>query len=462
MQGLPEPESAVQINALLSCGEKKRRTPTRIKEKRRTVSLLLHHLKKVRTKTPAGNEVLFDSNGDAPPLHDFFQWQMTSEDTSRFLKLGTFDANGSKGQKFIFNSSAIKWGGRFRKVPVSICSESCVPGYRKSALEGRPRCCFECVPCSEGSITNQTGSSDCMKCPHDHWSSESRDRCIPKSFTFLSYQDVLGLTLALISIFLFLNASCVFGVFVFYRDTPVVRANNRGISYILLVSLMLCFLCAMNFIGRPKKLTCMLRQIIFGIIFSMCVSCVLAKTITVVIAFRATNPKSNLKKFLGPKVAYAIILTCTLIQVTIGVAWLTTSPSFPEHITSPAMKEIILGCNEGSIVWFYSMLAFMGLLASVSFIVSFLARNLPDSFNETRFITFSMLVFVSVWLSFIPAYLSTKGKYLVAVEIFAILASSVGLLFCIFAPKVFIIFLRPDRNTRNYLMSKSKGNVKSK
>ncbi|KAJ1125983.1 hypothetical protein NDU88_004396 [Pleurodeles waltl] len=83
--------------------------------KKYTIPQLLHHLKKVRTKTPAGNEVLFDSNGDAPPLHDFFQWQMTSEDTSRFLKLGTFDANGSKGQKFIFNSSAIKWGGRFRK-----------------------------------------------------------------------------------------------------------------------------------------------------------------------------------------------------------------------------------------------------------------------------------------------------------------------------------------------------------
>ncbi|XP_078506717.1 vomeronasal type-2 receptor 26-like [Lissotriton helveticus] len=386
---------------------------------------------------------------------------MTSDDTSRFLKLGIFDSDAPKGQKLIFNSSGIEWSDRSHQVPISICSKPCIPGYRKSVVEGRPRCCFECIPCSEGSITNQTDSSDCMTCPDDHWSSDSRDTCIPKSVAFLSFKDVLGLTLALISMFLFLNAFCVFVVFVWYRDTAVVRANNRGISYILLVSLMLCFLCTMNFIGRPVKLICMLRQIIFGVIFSLCVSCVLAKTITVVIAFRATNPKSNLKIFLGPKVAYNIVLTCTLFQVIIGATWLITSPSFPEHSTSPTMKEIILGCNEGSIVWFYSMLAFMGLLASVSFLVSFLARNLPDSFNETKFITFSMLVFVSVWLSFIPAYLSTKGKYLVAVEIFAILASSAGLLFCIFAPKVFIIFWRPDRNTRNYLMSKSKVALKS-
>ncbi|XP_069057771.1 vomeronasal type-2 receptor 26-like [Pleurodeles waltl] len=348
------------------------------------------------------------------------------------------------------------------QVPVSVCSKPCRPGYRKAAIDGKPRCCFECILCSEGHISNQTDSTDCMKCPDDHWSSDLRDQCIAKSIDFLSFAEPLGSILVFISIFFFLNTTCVFGVFFWYRDTPVVKANNRGISYLLLISLMLCFLCALNFIGQPMEVTCMLRQIIFGVIFSLCVSCVLAKTLTVVIIFRATKPNSNLKKFLGPKVAYNLVLTCTLVQVIIGVAWLATSPSFPEHNTSPAMREIILGCNEGSIVWFYSMLAFMGLLASVSFLVSFLARNLPDSFNETKFITFSMLVFVSVWLTFIPAYLSTKGKYLVAVEIFAILSSSAGLLFCIFAPKLFIIFWRPERNSREYLTSQTKGTTKVK
>ncbi|KAJ1143951.1 hypothetical protein NDU88_010253 [Pleurodeles waltl] len=39
-QGLLGPESAVQIDPSLSCREKKWRTPTRRKEKRRTVSLM--------------------------------------------------------------------------------------------------------------------------------------------------------------------------------------------------------------------------------------------------------------------------------------------------------------------------------------------------------------------------------------------------------------------------------------
>ncbi|XP_069057769.1 extracellular calcium-sensing receptor-like [Pleurodeles waltl] len=422
---------------------------------------LLHYLKNVRTMNSAGKEVFFDKNGDAPPMMDFINWQITSKDTSRFLKVGTYEANAPKGQKLIINGSAIEWGREHAQVPVSICSESCGPGYRKAAIEGKPRCCFECVLCSEGSITNQTDSADCLKCPYDHWSGALRNRCIPKSISFLSYEEPLGIILVLMSIFFFLNAFCVFGVFVWYRDTPVVKANNRGISYLLLISLMLCFLCAMNFIGRPKKLTCMLQQIIFGIIFSLCISCVLAKTITVVIVFKATKPNSSLRKFLSPKIAYTIVLACTLIPLTIGVAWLTTSPSFPEQSTSLAMREIFLGCNEGSFGWFYSMLAFMGFLATASFVISFLARKLPDSFNETKFITFSMLVFVSVWLSFIPAYLSTKGRFMIAVEVFAILSSSAGLLFCIFGPKVFILFWRPERNTKDYVSSKSKSSLKN-
>ncbi|XP_069465150.1 vomeronasal type-2 receptor 26-like [Ambystoma mexicanum] len=422
--------------------------------------LLLHYMKKVRFKNTIGEEIFFDSHGDPPTRYDIIRWKVEPDGAMKYVKVGHFDSRTVEGQELLVNASAVPWKASTNEIPRSVCTESCVPGYRKALQKGQPACCFDCIPCSEGTISNETDSIDCWKCPSKTWPNEKRNECIPKTIDYLSYHEPLGATLTGTANLCSMAALTVLCIFVKYRDTPVVKANNRNLTYLLLGALMASFLCSLLFIGLPNSINCLLRQSAFGIMFVLCVSCVLAKTIMVVIAFNATKPGSNMRKWLGAQVPVLTVSGCTLGQVLICATWLLFCPAFPEENMNLKTGTIILRCNDCSETAFWCMLGYMGLWACVSFLVAFLARNLPDSFNEAKWITFSMLVFLSVWLSFVPGYVSTQGKHMVAVEVFGIICSSAGILACFFLPKCYIILLRPDRNTREHLLGKGNNKIK--
>ncbi|XP_077171527.1 vomeronasal type-2 receptor 26-like [Paroedura picta] len=403
----------------------------------------------------AGDTVYFDKYHALVTSFDITNWVTFPNGSFIRVQVGSLDPHAPPGNMLRLNDQQIVWHRSFNQVlPLSVCNNPCFPGNSKRKKEGEKFCCYDCYPCPEGMFSDQMDLEACVRCPDELYPSREKNQCIHKHIIYLSFKELIGMVLVMLAISLSVVTVLVLGTFIRHKKTPIVKANNRSLTYVLLVSLLLCFLCSLLFIGEPGKVTCLIRQVTFGSVFSLALSSVLAKTVTVVVAFMATKPGSRMSQWVGKKMSYSVVVSGFLIQAAICTLWLSTSPPFPEQDMHSFPDKIILQCNEGTVGLFYCVIGYMGFLASISFTVAFLARKLPDTFNEAKFITFSMLVFCSVWLSFFPTYLSTKGESMVAVEVFSILSSSAGLLGCIFFPKCYIFLLRPELNNREQLMKK--------
>ncbi|KAM6160808.1 LOW QUALITY PROTEIN: extracellular calcium-sensing receptor-like [Erethizon dorsatum] len=378
---------------------------------------LLHYTQNVHFTTKAGEEVFFTRNGEMLTTFDIKNINVLPAQRGQKDVVGHFDFRAPAGKELVISEEAVTSGEEAHR----------------------------------GEIALAPDSAACQKCPGDQWPSVGKSQCVPKTLDFLSYQEPLGTVLAICTALLFLLALAILGIFIRHHHTPIVHANNRQLGYLLLASLALCFLCPFLFIGHPGALTCAVHQAAFGVTFTVCVSTVLAKTVVVVAAFHATRPGTHIRRWVGPRLPGTLPSVCPLIQAALCTLWVARWSPQPMNSTEPG-ASVTVKCDEGSVELFYAMLGYLGLLGLVSLLVAS-CRRLPNTFNEAKHISISMLVCSCIWVSFVPAHLSAQGKDKVAVEVFAILPSAVGLMCCLFFP-IYIILLRPEKNTKGQMLGR--------
>ncbi|XP_053737389.1 G-protein coupled receptor family C group 6 member A [Synchiropus splendidus] len=389
-----------------------------------------------------GKSYSFDSSGDINLGYDVTMWQSSQGTVHVHNVVAEYDTSS---KSFVhINQTHPKLLQNLKHI-ISRCSNSCVPGEFKKTAEGQHTCCYECINCTENHYSNRTDMDQCLACQKTEWSEEGSSSCSPKTLLFFSWRDVFAIVLLTFSAVGLLLVLLVSVLFLRHRATPVVKASVGPLSQVILYALVVSFISTTLFVGRPNNLQCKVRHLLFGISFTLCVSCILVKTLKILLAFQF-NPalQQLLHRLYKP---YVIISVCVGIQMVVCITWVTLKGPTKDTVMGP--ETILEHCNEGSHWGFGFMLGYIALLALVCFVCAFKGRKLPQQYNEAKFITFSMLLYLISWILFIPVYIKTDSQYRPAVEMVVILISNYGVVACHFLPKCYIIIFRKEQNTTN-------------
>ncbi|XP_056422385.1 G-protein coupled receptor family C group 6 member A-like isoform X3 [Hyla sarda] len=392
-----------------------------------------------------GETYQFDSSGDLLTGYDVITWHFTKT-TSTVQIVGKYDI--SEG-KISINRSFLQWNTNENQVPFSNCSRSCNPGYFKKY--SYISCCYECVPCAKDDYSPIADMTECLKCSSWQWSTNGSDRCTNRTIKYFDWKDPYAITLMAFSAFGVALVIMTIVLFAKHFNTPAVKAAGGYYTFLLNISLLVNLVSIVFFIGEPNNTICKIRQPFYGISFTFSVSCIMIKSIRILLTFESAKRRKVIVKF--KYLPIVIIMALTGVQVLICTLWLSMDGPYRQDITMNDL--IIVKCDEGSYQAFGIMLGYIGLLALICFLLAYKGRKLPEKYNEARCITFSMLVYMFVWILFIPVYINTtSGMYDSAVQAVAILASIYGVISCHLLQGCYILIFKRETCTREkYLQS---------
>ncbi|KAI4888700.1 hypothetical protein NFI96_020694 [Prochilodus magdalenae] len=367
----------------------------------------------------------FNENGDFMTGYDIMMWKNSgdekiSEVVGKFL---------IKKQDVELDEHKIPWTNN--TVPLSRCSEPCPPGTEMSI--SNISCCYSCTNCSEGYYSNETDQLACKECPVGYSSLPGWTECQKLKIWYLEWSAAYPIVVMIGTVIGVLLLVFSFTVYILHRENPIIK-DTLVISCLMKFGLIVSFGGVILFLGDPNDPICRAQQTMYGLGFTLCVSCILVMAVHTFIEIMSSDPvkQRRLRKFNRP---FVIIFLLTVIQALICIFWMVFDPV--GVVEAPSQTQLLTLnrlCTQGPKYYgFGAMHVYIALLAVLCFLLAFKGRS-----TETEPIVFSMLIHLFAWFCFIPVYI-TQDELRPIVQISAIMVSNYGVIFCHFAPKWFKI-----------------------
>ncbi|XP_064643302.1 metabotropic glutamate receptor 3-like isoform X2 [Lineus longissimus] len=413
--------------------------------------LLLEELKKVHFRSLSGQDVQFDKNLDGPPRYRILNFQQPKPGEYKWQEVGFFTEFELTLKTTETNDSLLMFRLNEPTFPASYCSAKCGPGQAKYYITG-DKCCWNCVNCTRWQYL---ASEDiCRECDYGTKPDARKTTCIEIPPEVMQQDNPIAIAALVYASAGVIVTVFVICVFVLYHETPVVKASGRELSFVLLVGILLSFGMTFFITNKPSDLICGLQKFGIGLCFSICYGAILTKTNRIARIFRAGKRTVRRPKFISPLSQLLICSALVVIQVAIGTCWIIyRPPKAGPHYPTRAQHQLV--CKSAVGLEYMIGLGYPVLLIIICTVYAVLTRKIPEAFNESKHIGFTMYTTCIIWLAFVPIYFSTANniKIRLGTLCFSISLSATIALICLFTPKLYIILLRPERNVRQSMMS---------
>ncbi|XP_022250368.1 metabotropic glutamate receptor 3-like [Limulus polyphemus] len=242
-------------------------------------------------------------------------------------------------------------------------------------------------------------------------------------------------------------------VFWAYGDTPIIKAAGRELSYLLLFGIFLSYTMTFVIVAKPTPWTCGLTRFFLGFCYTLCYASIVTKTNRIARIFTQRRQKPCRKpRYTSPRSQLVITAILVSIEVIITTLWLLYDRPTVSHI-HPTRQENILICRGSDKASYLIGLIYPFVLIGFCTVYAFKTRKCPDGFNEARYLTFTNYTTCVIWLAFLPLFVLSTSTTIRAVTLSFLFSLSGSVqLACLFAPKVYIALLKPEKNTKENVM----------
>ncbi|KAL1497820.1 hypothetical protein ABEB36_008714 [Hypothenemus hampei] len=388
----------------------------------------------------------FDENGDGPARYNIIHFKQVSPGKYQWIRVGEYLAGNLE-----LNMSDIQFRlGQPR--PESVCSLPCAVGQAKKYVE-KESCCWHCFNCTLYQIRSPFDPTQCIMCPMGELPDAHHEQCItiPEEYLQLNSGWAIGaMTFSSTGILITLF---VFGVFIKYNTTPVVRAAGRELSYALLAGILMCYSLTYVLVLKPTDIVCGVQRFGAGFCFTVVYAALLTKTNRISRIFKAGKQSAKRPILISPKSQLWICSLLVGLQVLINGIWIAISPPRAIH-HYPTREDNLLVCSSYIDASYMIAFTYPILLIVVCTVYAVLTRKIPEAFNESKHIGFTMYTTCIIWLAFVPLYFVTANHVALRITSMSVTISlsATVTIACLFFPKLYIILIRPERNVRQSLM----------